>query len=54
MVATCKPKKHKNIDDVILQGKIKVDTQFDYLLGLEIIAKELKMDYLFRLDDDTI
>ena len=29
-------------------------TQFDYLLGLEIIAKELKMDYLFRLDDDTI
>ena len=25
MVATCKPKKHKNIDDVILQGKIKVD-----------------------------
>ena len=25
MVATCKPKKHKNIDDVIIQGKIKVD-----------------------------
>lgn len=29
-------------------------SQFDYLLGLELIAKELKMDYLFRLDDDTI
>lgn len=27
--------------------------KFDFLLGLEIVARELKMDYLFRLDDDT-
>ncbi len=25
MVATCKPKKHKDIDDIIVQGKVKVD-----------------------------
>lgn len=40
-------------NDIDLYRLYTAANEFDFLLGLEIIARELKMDYLFRLDDDT-
>ncbi len=45
--------KLKYINDINLYKLFVSASEFDFLLALEIIAKELKLNYLFRIDDDT-
>lgn len=45
--------KLKQNNDIELYKLFLEAAEFDLFLALEMIAKELNMDYLFRLDDDT-
>lgn len=41
-------------NDIELYERYVIASEIDLIYGLEYIAKYLKMDYFFKLDDDTI
>lgn len=44
----------REANDIQLYERYVIASKIDLVYGLEYIARYLKMDYLFRLDDDTI
>ena len=41
-------------NDIELYERYVIASEIDLIYGLEYIAKYLEMDYLFKLEDDTI
>ncbi len=44
----------RTANDIELYERYVIASEIDLIYGLEYIAKYLEMDYLFKLDDDTI
>lgn len=41
-------------NNIELYKKYVIACKYDMIYGLEYVARELNMKYLFRLDDDTV